>query len=437
MKTFRAGAAKREITPPVGIDLFGYIRRLGSSTGIHDPLGANFLWVEDENLGVLLVSLDVLNFSDEFAAQAKSAISKEIDVAEQNICIAAIHTHSAPGMHFFRGGGKRNRAWEKGVLDLLIDGSKEAKQNSRSAYLGLATDLAFIGYNRRKSENDVDSHLTLACFADDKKRPFCVVANYGCHPVVLKEDNLLISADYVGYFREQLNRLFSADMVTLFFTGATGDVDPIDRGSFEMADRLAGILAQKAFVMINNMNWTRKGDLRVENIKLTVPYERIPSLEQAEETYQKARFLYQQAKKKGDRTEIKIQKAFLDWAEELREGAEAHMIPSSLECELQCLKLGDLVLVAHPFELFSSLSLEIRELSKVEHLIMAGYANGYHGYLPDEKSVREGGYEVEEAYKYVGLLPYSPQAGQIFQEKALTVIKNVVRQRRKERSHIG
>lgn len=422
MKTFRAGAAKREITPPVGTDLFGYIRRIGSSTGIHDPLWANFLWVEDENLGVLLVSLDVLNFSDQFAARAKAAISEGVSLAEQNICIAAIHTHSAPGMHFFRGGGKRNMGWEKGVLDVLVKGSREAKQNSRSAYVGLATDRAFIGYNRRKSENAVDPHLTLACFVDEKKRAYCILANYGCHPVILKEDNLLISADYVGYFRERLNRLFSADVITLFFTGASGDIDPIERGSFKIADRLGGTLAQKALTMIKNMSWTREGELRIEKIKITIPYERIPSFEEAEETYQKVRSLYRHARTKGDRTEIRIQKAFLDWAEELREGTAAQKIPSSLECELQCFRLENLVLVSHPFELFSSLSLEIREFSKVNHLIFAGYANGYHGYLPDERSSREGGYEVEDAYKYVGLLPYSPRAGQIFVKAVLDVI---------------
>jgi neutral ceramidase len=422
MKTFRAGAAKREITPPVGTDLFGYIRRIGSSTGIHDPLWANFLWVGDGNLEILLVSMDVLNFSDEFAARARAAISKGVSLAEQNICIAAIHTHSAPGMHFFRGGGKRNMEWEKGVLDVLVKGSREAKQNSRSAYVGLATDRAFIGYNRRKSENAIDPHLTLACFVDEKKRAYCILANYGCHPVILKEDNLLISADYVGYFRKRLNRLFSADIITLFFTGASGDIDPIERGSFKIADRLAGTLAQKAFAMIRNMSWTREGELRVEKIKITIPYEKIPSFEEAEEIYQEAKSLFRDAQTNGDRIEIKIQKAFLDWAEELRKGTAARTIPSSLECELQCFRLGDLVLAAHPFELFSSLSLEIRELSKVKHLIMAGYANGYRGYLPDGKSAREGGYEVEDAYKYVGLLPCSPQAGQIFVKAVLDAI---------------
>jgi len=437
MNNFRAGAAKKEITPPIGTDLFGYIRRFGSSAGIHDPLWANFLWVEDGNNEILLVSLDVLNFSDRFAAQAKTAISDGIDITKENICLAAVHTHSAPGMHIFRGGGKRNMSWEERVLAVLIDGSQEARQNSKKTYLGLGTDQAFIGYNRRKSENDIDSNLTMACFADEKKRPFCILSNYGCHPVVLKEDNLLISTDYVGYFRERLNRLFSADIVTLFFTGATGDVDPIERGSFKIADKLARALSQKAFVMIKNMHWALVGELRVERIKLNLPYQRIPSIEEAEGTCQKYRFLYQHAKEKGDKTEIRIRKAFLDWAEELRDVTATSKIPSSLECELQCLKFGDLVLVAHPFELFSSISLEIREICKVKHLIMAGYANGYHGYLPDEKSAREGGYEVEDAYKHVGLLPYSVQAGQIFQQKVLRVIKNVVRKKRKESSPIS
>jgi neutral ceramidase len=130
-------------------------------------------------------------------------------------------------------------------------------------------------------------------------------------------------------------------MVPLFFTGATGDVDPIERGSFEIADKLAGILAQKAYSMIKNMSWTRKGELRVEKIKLTVPYEKIPSLEEAENIHKEARSLHRHAQTKGDRTEIKFQKAFLDWAGELRKGMASQKIPSSIECELQCLRLGE------------------------------------------------------------------------------------------------
>ncbi len=54
---------------------------------------------------------------------------------------------------------------------------------------------------------------------------------------------------------------------------------------------------------------------------------------------------------------------------------------------------------------------------------MIGYANGYSGYLPDKKSLEEGGYEVEEAFKYIGLLPFSANAEELFLEKALQLIK--------------
>jgi len=217
MGVLKAGVSKREITPSLGIDLSGYIRRFGRSSGVHDPLWASFLWVEDGNQAVLLISLDVLSISEEVTAQAKIAISKGLDVAKENICLAAIHTHSAPGMHFFRDGSKKDKNWEKRVLDILFDGSKEARQKSKKAFMGTGTGQSYIGYNRRKIGKGIDANLTLACFTDEEKQPFCVVANYGCHPVVLEEDNLFISADYVGYFRDQLSRSFAADIVTLFF----------------------------------------------------------------------------------------------------------------------------------------------------------------------------------------------------------------------------
>ncbi|MCK4815639.1 hypothetical protein KA005_07710 [bacterium] len=353
MGVLKAGAAKREITPPLGTDLFGYIRRFGSSSGVHDPLWASFLWVENGGRAVLLISLDVLNFSEEFATQAKAAISEGMDVAKENICVAAIHTHSAPGMHFFRNGGKRDKNWEYRLLAVLVDGSKEARQNSRKALMGTGTGQALIGYNRRNSGKDIDSNLTLTCFTDEEKQPFCFVANYGCHPVVLKEDNLLISADYVGYFRDQLSSMFSADIVTLFFSGAAGDVDPIKRGSFALAEKLAGILFKEARALIENMHWESSGDIRIERINLVLPYEKIPTQEEAEKTYEEYHSLYRRALEKGNRTAIKIQRALLLWADDLKKAVRGQKLADFLECELQCLKIGDSILLAFPFELFS------------------------------------------------------------------------------------
>ena len=78
MGRIRAGAVRKEITPPVGVDLFGYILRFGSSRGVHDPLWAHFLWVEDGKNKVLLISLDILYMSPEFSFQVREAVSREL-----------------------------------------------------------------------------------------------------------------------------------------------------------------------------------------------------------------------------------------------------------------------------------------------------------------------------------------------------------------------
>ncbi len=41
----RAGAARREVTPPVGYEIQHYYRK---SIGVHDPLFARCLYLEDE-----------------------------------------------------------------------------------------------------------------------------------------------------------------------------------------------------------------------------------------------------------------------------------------------------------------------------------------------------------------------------------------------------
>ena len=45
--TLRAGAARIEITPPVGIDLTGYLARQNPSVGVRDPLYVRALVLDD------------------------------------------------------------------------------------------------------------------------------------------------------------------------------------------------------------------------------------------------------------------------------------------------------------------------------------------------------------------------------------------------------
>lgn len=424
MEDLRIGVAKKDITPSLPIDLAGYIRRFGKSKGIHDPLQANFLTVNNGAEQVLFVSLDILFMSDEFSLIAKDAISGRIKIERKNILIASTHTHSAPGIHLFRDEGLRDKNWEENVLQALLEGAAEASQSLKKANIGMGMGFADIGKNRRKQGGPKDTHFPIVCFFDERRLPIAIISNYGCHPVVLDEKNLLVSSDYVHYFRNSLNQSFSSDVITLFFTGATGDVDPIERGNFSIAENLGAKLAEEALKVLKKKEFKANIEIQVKEAQLKIPYGWIPNPREAEEIYKSTRLQYSEALRKKDKKAIKIQKAFILWAEEIRKKASENKLPHFLECSLQSIRLGDAAFLAFPFELFSSISLSLRAKSRIKNLFMVGYANGYRGYLPDEISFSEGGYEVEEAFKYVGLLPFSPQAEKLFIKRALFLLEN-------------
>jgi hypothetical protein len=57
--------------------------------------------------------------------------------------------------------------------------------------------------------------------------------------------------------------------------------------------------------------------------------------------------------------------------------------------------LGDVVFIPTPFEIFSEISLRLREYSGVPHTLALSNTNGYREYLPTEDQLCRGGYEVQ------------------------------------------
>jgi len=159
MGKLRVGAIKKEITPSLPVDLVGYIRRFGKSTEIHDPLLANILLIDNGVEQALLISLDMLFLSSDFSLKVKQAVSEKLNIAKKNILIAAIHTHSAAGIHMFRDESLRDKNWEEKVFWTLIKGSAEAGQQLKTASLGVRMGRSTIGRNRRKEGGPVDSNF--------------------------------------------------------------------------------------------------------------------------------------------------------------------------------------------------------------------------------------------------------------------------------------
>src|SRR5438132_13150125 len=107
-----AGAARVEITPPLGqpmagypplrqvaggpLDTADYIGREGVALGTHDPLYARALVLDDGPQAVAFVALDLVVTTAEFTAAVREAGSRATGIASDHVLLAASPTHCGP-----------------------------------------------------------------------------------------------------------------------------------------------------------------------------------------------------------------------------------------------------------------------------------------------------------------------------------------------------
>ncbi|MBR2871298.1 MAG: hypothetical protein IKB98_07990, partial [Clostridia bacterium] len=89
----KAGFSRVNITPPLGIDMWGYfIER--KATGILDELEINTIVIEKNGKRVFLLSVDTCGLYKEFINKAKDLINKELDIDKDSLFIHSTHTHT-------------------------------------------------------------------------------------------------------------------------------------------------------------------------------------------------------------------------------------------------------------------------------------------------------------------------------------------------------
>ena len=90
----KIGFAKRQITPPPGMELGGYAGYRPNS-GVHDPLWCKVLLLEQEARRYALVVLDLM-CADESLCDRIAAAVLPLGIQKQHLIVSAIHSHAAP-----------------------------------------------------------------------------------------------------------------------------------------------------------------------------------------------------------------------------------------------------------------------------------------------------------------------------------------------------
>jgi hypothetical protein len=100
----------------------------------------------------------------------------------------------------------------------------------------------------------------------------------------------------------------------------------------------------------------------------------------------------------------------VEWTEEMLPDLETRS--ETLETAVQALRLGDTYVVAHPTELFSSFSLDLRRRWPHRDLMVVGYANDGIGYMPDAHDIERRSYAATQSPKFTGHFPFVPASGE-------------------------
>lgn len=231
------GIGKAEITPPIGTPSAGYTDRQGAGMeGVHDPLLAIALLVDNEEKQLVLCSVDHLGFTHEMTLEIARQVHAVPELKSCEIYIASSHTHSGGGAYLnipVLGeslAGAYNPETKAFYVEQTVQAILQASQNLKPAKIGIGYgETQEISKYRASWPTNVSPLRTVTVLKVTtlEDTPLAVLFNYPMHPTVLDSKNRLFSADFVGFTRRYLQTMLGKEVQPIFFNGAQGDINPL------------------------------------------------------------------------------------------------------------------------------------------------------------------------------------------------------------------
>jgi neutral ceramidase len=388
--TLEAGAARVDITPPIGHPMWGYAARHDApSEGVLESLHARALVLTVGKESIALVSLDLGRAPTRKSTEAiRARVKKAVGI--EHVFLVASHTHHGPVLELEDWPTKEKpyvRALEDKLATLIIDAARARKP----ARVGVAARETTLNRNRhsRRAEKSVDRMLLVLRVEDADGKPIAHAVNFAAHATMLDSKLHKFSPDYPGAMAALVEK--ETRVPCLFLQGAAGDLSPNsgeDRTATQFGQRLGKLVLETA------------GTIRCAA-------EEKPTLAVRSES-----FRFKPRLDVGNPfVKLALGKAFFPamidfYDQEYRDG-----VRPQLETALLNGKMG---FVGVSGEFFCDHAVQLRRRARLEHLFFLGYCNDYHQYFPTIEASTEGGYGTEVP---VAMVEYG--AGERIMDRAL------------------
>lgn len=425
---WQAGIARICITPKVPLILMGYITkaRHRPATGVLDDLYTSAVALEDcEGNISLIIGVDTAVLRKPLAEKIRTAIATKCSLPKDRILLNSSHTHSAPALaqddtldRIPMGEDLKNECerYTETLNEKMIMAAQKAIEDLKPARLFKGAGKTSIMVNRRCFD-DKGAYLGMGPNVSGSIDPVVpvlrintpegdlrgIIFGCACHNVTLDQYNLLVSADYAGFARKNLETKYP-DAKVIFLTGCGADANTHPRGGDQQTELVkthgATMAADVERVLSHPMQLVH-GPLKTAMFQLNLPLQTNLTEKELQEMINDGNA---QAFNAQNILNLKRRNASL---------------PVSYPAPFSVWRFGDsFELIGISGEVVHGYALHLREVIGPETWV-TGYTHEVFGYLPTAQIVSEGGYETR------GLL--SPFAGFFSAEVEDTIISGVQR----------
>jgi neutral ceramidase len=439
----RIGAAEMEITPPIGYRMAGYFDER-VSTGIHDPLHAKAIVLQEGKTQLALVFCDLVGLSLNVTTNARALASRQTGIPVTNIVICATHTHTGPLFDDVR----RYYLHQAAVADHGTDPHEvvdypvflikqlakviaEAQTTLHPAELaaGSVTQEG-VAFNRRywmrngkvafnpgqlntnivRPAGPTDPEVGILLARDDESsQPFAGATIFAMHSDTV--GGTLFSADYQYYFEQTLRERFGSNFVSAFGLGTCGDINHINVArkepvsGFEVSERIGRTLGHTVLAASTGLTTMTNPALAVCSKTLQIPLQDFTP----EQLANAQSLIGKLADKKADFMTMVQTVKVLDLAQR----------GPSWPMEVQAIRFdADTAMVCLPGEIFVELGLAIKRASPFKRTLVVSICNDRPSYVPTRKAFAEGSYEITNSR-------VKPGVGEMLVETALALLNQL------------
>lgn len=362
-----------------------------SATAVHDPLTAQALVLRAGPTRAAIVALDLIGLLYRDVGDIRREAAKQTGIPEASIIVCSTHNHNSSDTIGIWGAlpgfSGRDDAYFKSMKEGAVAAIVEADSKLAPARVRYA-EAEITGLAGDSREPKVINEVGRAMlFEGADGKALATFVDYACHPEARGSKNREVTSDYPHFVRKAMTEKYGAPC--LFAVGDIGGlIAPRVGREWKDCERMGTTIASALAEKLDAAEPRGLDALKVASRKVTFAMENK---------------MFQRAAKAGN---------FGSTDGYIEEGADGTFtIPS----ELTAIRLGDIVIVTVPGEIFPELAKEIYDAIEAPHKIMIGLGNDELGYIIPEEAWDPKDYEES--------MSIGPKTGTVVVEEARKLLK--------------